>query len=162
MGGNAFGGVLPDSAFPRLPPNVYRALKARITPLVQSLYTHVATPIEAPEKLDHGDLDFTVAGPRELESGVEDPSQAATKDVAKVNVPHERVKSIIGATYCNGMEGNRTSNFAIPVPEGEWAHLGHAEEEQQRRCEVGGSGQIYYQVRYLESNSSTTPPLVLI
>lgn len=153
MGGNAFGAVLPDTAFPRLPPAVYRALKARITPLVQSLYTHVATPTEAPEKLDHGDLDFTAAGPRELEIGAEDSSQAGTSDSdvvkVKVNVPHERVKSVLGAAYCNSMEGNRTLNFAVPVPEGEWADLGLAEEEERRRREVGGGGQIYYQVRFL-------------
>jgi hypothetical protein len=45
------------------------------------------------------------------------------------------------------MDGNRTSNFAIPISSGEWAQCGpeEGEEETKARKEAGDSG-IFYQV----------------
>ena len=53
MGGNAFHNILPG-AFPRLPPLLYRLLKARLLPRLKPFYEHIAVPAEAPEKPDHG------------------------------------------------------------------------------------------------------------
>ena len=44
--------MLGEAAFPRLPPTVYVALKARLLPRISELYTYVSVPKEAPEKED--------------------------------------------------------------------------------------------------------------
>jgi len=115
-------------------------LKTRLLPKLQSLYSFVAVPVEAPEKPDFGDLDFVVACPK-ADRGGRTTQDAATPP----NAPHDVVQSVIGARFSNCMEGNRTSNFAVPVAEREWDPLGHAQDEEQRRGEAEG-GEIFYQV----------------
>lgn len=134
MGGNAFATLLDASAFPRMPPAVYNALKDRLLPRISCLYEHVAVPFEAPEKTTHGDVDFIVACPLNF------------KDTAdQINALHEIVQASVGARHANLMDGNRTSNFAVPVAVGEWTTLGYADEEQEARRLVE-DGDIYYQV----------------
>jgi hypothetical protein len=136
MGGNAFGTILEASSFPRLPPAVYAALKSRLLPKMQSLYSFVAIPIEAPEKSDYGDLDFVVACPKiELIPSPE-----------VINVPPQVVQQTIDARFSNPMDGNRTSNFAVPIAQGEWSPLGHRQDEIDKRRDAAG-GEILYQVR---------------
>lgn len=130
MGGSAFSASLHPMAIPRIPPAVYRALKARLIPKLVELYTYVGVPHEAPEKLSHGDLDFLVAIPKLSHSH---------------NVPHDHVKDVIGAKYVVPMDGNRTSNYAIPVLFDEWRTYGHAEQEDQSR-KAAANREIYYQV----------------
>lgn len=137
MGGHAFG---EGYSFPRMPPQVYQALKARLLPEIEKLYLHVQSPVEAPEKKDHGDLDISVASPR-----TSTPREGADNEIA---VPAEIVKKAIGATLCNPQGGNRTSNFAVPVQLGEWAALGFGEMEDALRA-ASEDGNIYYQVRLL-------------
>ncbi len=96
MGGNAFNVLLPNASFPRMPPQVYLDLKAKLTPTLQTLYSIVAIPPEAPEKPDHGDLDAVVCGPCD-------------------GLVHEDVRRALKSTCSIPLEGNRTSNFAIPV-----------------------------------------------
>ncbi|KAG6900338.1 hypothetical protein C0993_012295 [Termitomyces sp. T159_Od127] len=43
------------------------------------------------------------------------------------------------------MDGNRTSNFAVPIAVGEWTTLGHEPEEKEAR-RLTQDGDIYYQV----------------
>jgi len=131
MGGSAFGAILSTTAFPRLPPAVYKALKARLYPKLADLYTWVGVPVEAPEKVDHGDLDLLVAIP---------------KPPRMTLVSHEDVKEAIGAKFAIPMDGNRTSNYAVPVQLGEWGTLGHADDEEQKRI-ASEDSEIYYQVR---------------
>ena len=132
MGGNAFKN-LPDAAFPRMHPPVYLALKARLTPILETLFQVVATPVEVPHKHDHGDLDFSVACPK--------LSVAPGSDLTLLTM----VKSVIGATEYIPMAGNRTSHFAIPIQQDEWAAFGGtcAEIERSRRRD---SEVLYYQV----------------
>ncbi|KAJ6607397.1 hypothetical protein B0H10DRAFT_2072158 [Mycena sp. CBHHK59/15] len=134
MGGSAFSAILPSSAFPRIPPAVYHAVKARLTPRIQTLYSIVSTPTEAPEKDDHGDLDFLVAEP--------------LIPVEMVNVPHEEVTSVLEAKHIIPMPGNRTSSYAITIERGDWAALGHGSDEDVRRCAAEADNQqdIFYQV----------------
>ena len=99
MGGKAFHQQLSPEAFPRVPTPVYEKVKERLLTRLQSLYRRVGVPAEAPEKTDHGDLDFLVVGPL-----------ASSNDV----------KNALGATMSICLDGNRTSNFAIPVDESEW------------------------------------------
>jgi hypothetical protein len=131
MGGSAFGAILTSAAFPRLPPSVYRALKKRLLPKITEFYAWVGVPHEAPDKKDHGDLDLLVAIPKLPHNSF---------------VPHEIIKQAIGATHLVPMDGNRTSNYAVPIRRGEWASLGHAEGEDELRS-ANEDGEIYYQVR---------------
>lgn len=64
MGGKALLSLLPHAAFPRLSPVLYNAIKTHIHERLLPLFDRVATPLEAPEKLDHGDVDFIVVSPR--------------------------------------------------------------------------------------------------
>ena len=132
MGGSAFSASRPSSVFPRIPPAVYAALKARLFPKLLELYTYVGVPTEAPEKNDHGDLDFLVAIPT-----------APFTDY----VPHDHVKDAIGAEHLIPMDGNRTSHYAIPVQPGEWEC--HGGDEHQQHMLVDGQ-EIYYQVRAIQ------------
>ncbi|KAJ7600533.1 hypothetical protein C8J56DRAFT_1073703 [Mycena floridula] len=85
MGGNAFNRTLPDSAFPRIPPIVYAALKSRLTRKLADIFTHVDVPAEAPEKVDHGDLDISVACPSfELPGNPAEDLKTITQTVARV------------------------------------------------------------------------------
>lgn len=128
MGGRAFSAVLQLAAFPRIPPAVYRNLKSHLYPKLSELYTWVGVPIEAPEKLDYGDLDFLVAIPKNQ------------------SLSHQVIKEILGAKFVIPMEANRTSNYAIPISPGEWALFGHSAEEDDKRKKVT-DGRIFYQVR---------------
>ncbi|KAF7330432.1 hypothetical protein MVEN_02482000 [Mycena venus] len=119
MGGSAFSATLPASAFPRIPPAVYHAIKARLTPHLQTLYSIVSTPYEAPEKSDHGDLDFLVCEPLNLTGAT------------RAEVPHEEVQTLLKATH------------------GEWAALGHGPEEEAARRhakETDNQEETFYQV----------------
>ncbi|KAG5654303.1 hypothetical protein H0H81_004722 [Sphagnurus paluster] len=138
MGGNAFATILRPGSFPRMPPAVYTALKAQLLPKIQSLYECAAVPREAPEKTSHGDLDFIVSTPR---INVVDGGEP----LVRVNVAHDIVQKAIGAQYVNPLEGNRTSNFAVPVARGEWKALGHGKEEDAA-VEAVPDGKIFYQV----------------
>jgi len=97
MGGKAFVSHLPDATFPRLSPVIYASLKASLLPRLTPLFQHVGVPREAPEKQDHGDVDFIVACPRAA-IGLED------------------IKSALGAsTYIPSTQpdGRGTHNFAL-------------------------------------------------
>ncbi|KAJ7716823.1 hypothetical protein DFH07DRAFT_934130 [Mycena maculata] len=136
MGGSAFSATLHPSAFPRMPPTVYRALRSRLAPRLQTLYAIVSTPAEAPEKDDHGDVDFLVS----------EPHSSIVSEV-----PHTDVQSLFNAKYVVPAPGNRTSSYAIPVERGEWAALGHVADEEARRKATAAEGEnqdnsIYYQV----------------
>ena len=97
MGGKAFNNLLPDAAFPRMPPSFYNALKERLTPLLEQYYSQVIVPPEAPEKVDHGDLDVVVCGPRE-------------------GLTHDELKGALGASHGISLQGSRGMHqFALPI-----------------------------------------------
>ena len=130
MGGSAFSASLPLTAFPRLPSSVYKNLKAKLLLKLQELYLYVGVPIEAPEKVDHGDLDFLVAVP--LAPGTD-------------YVRHEQIAEAIGAKHVVPNAGNRTSNFAIPIHHEEWKQAGHGAKEREQRS-LAERQEIFYQV----------------
>lgn len=66
MGGSAFSSV-PDPPYtPRMPPVVYQRAVSECSAALRKLFVCVATPIEGPEKKDHGDVDILVALDRRL------------------------------------------------------------------------------------------------
>lgn len=93
MGGNAFNASHPDALFPRMQPSVYELAKTKIRDALIPLYEHVATPSEAPQKADHGDIDFIVCSP-------------------KLFVTHNRLEEALGAIWSIPKKG--TSHFALP------------------------------------------------
>lgn len=96
MGGKAFR--LNGGYFPRIPSAAYIALKERYTTILKTLYEHVDTPKEAPEKSDHGDIDFLVCEPL-------------------VDDAISKVAPAFGASHANLAKGHTTSNFAVPADE---------------------------------------------
>ncbi|KAF8478163.1 hypothetical protein DFH94DRAFT_82836 [Russula ochroleuca] len=97
MGGKAFLSHLPDATFPRLPPLLYASLKSSLLPRLTPLFQYVDIPHEAPEKEDHGDIDFIVACPHTA-------------------VGHEEIKSALGAVACIPSaqpDGGGSHNFAL-------------------------------------------------
>lgn len=101
MGGKAFTASLLNARFPRLPTAQYETYKSTLLPVVKRYFQHVGIPKEAPEKVDHGDLDFLAHGPVVPDE--------------KGDVDFESLKNALGAKICLPMRGNRTSNFAIPL-----------------------------------------------
>ncbi|TCD65111.1 hypothetical protein EIP91_003085 [Steccherinum ochraceum] len=93
MGGNAFNVKHPEAAFPRMHPEIYERVKAKILAILLPLYNHVTTPPEAPEKVDHGDIDFLVCSP-------------------KIDITHEQVKQALGAIW--SIPQKVTSHYALP------------------------------------------------
>jgi len=136
MGGSAFSAMLSAAAFPRLPPAVYKSVKARYLPKLESLYSLSLVPLEAPEKLDYGDLDILVTMP---------------KSPHTLSVPHDITKSALDAEHVIPMDGNRTSHYAVPIKPGEWTDYGHVMDEVERR-KATDDGKIYYQVSILQSD----------
>jgi hypothetical protein len=60
MGGNIFAHLLLT---PRMPPAIYFHVRTRCHALLSRFYTHLCTPLEAPEKTSYGDLDILAFGP---------------------------------------------------------------------------------------------------
>ncbi|KAH7913394.1 hypothetical protein BJ138DRAFT_1171301 [Hygrophoropsis aurantiaca] len=118
MGGRAFLQILPKASFPRLPTFLYQKIKLRLKARLQTLYTIVEIPAEAPEKVDHGDLDFVVARP------------VNSRNI----VTHDQVREVLGATEVIGLD--RTSNYAVLIDNEEW--------RDYQRTDDGN--QIYFQV----------------
>ncbi|OCK73978.1 hypothetical protein K432DRAFT_364152 [Lepidopterella palustris CBS 459.81] len=102
MGGLAFSTPGSDGSpplkVPRLSSNVYVKLKSEVASILELFYNTVAVPHEAPGKIDHGDIDFLVEGPR---------YQFNPDDIAKQLKAKRHVK--------NGP----TRSFAIPHPQEE-------------------------------------------
>ena len=97
MGGKAFLSHLPGATFPRLSPLVYASLKSTLLPRLTPLFQYVGIPHEAPEKEDHGDVDFIVACPL-------------------TPIGHEEIKLALGASACiRSAQPDRggTHNFAL-------------------------------------------------
>ncbi|KAI9460045.1 hypothetical protein F5148DRAFT_274148 [Russula earlei] len=97
MGGKAFVSRLPHATFPRLSPAIYASLKSTLLPRLAPLFEYVDVPHEAPEKRDHGDVDFIVARPRAA-------------------VGHQEIKRALDASACISStqpDGGGTHNFAL-------------------------------------------------
>ncbi|KAF6755919.1 hypothetical protein DFP72DRAFT_1118832 [Ephemerocybe angulata] len=145
MGGSAFQSLLGKEAFPRIPPAVYAALKSRMLSRVSELYSFVTVPVEAPEKRDYGDLDLLVAGPKPR-AGTHGTDLEGDGDARNVvTISHAVVQEALGAKHAMPMDGFRTSNYAVPVQQGEWKKFGCSLEEEASRS-VSPNSEIFYQV----------------
>ncbi|KAI9740450.1 MAG: hypothetical protein M1834_005030 [Cirrosporium novae-zelandiae] len=93
MGGSAFS----DLNIPRIPSELYFQLKNRYLQVVREFYKDADSPIEAPEKQDHGDIDLIVAKPN-------------------CQIPILKIAQLLDASRIMG-QGQPTKNLAIPCPE---------------------------------------------
>lgn len=106
MGGNAF----PGYSTPRMSPETYRIVKARVQDALKPFFTHVTSPIEAPGKADFGDVDAMACTPLGEAIKLEDASKA-WKYSAKA------VGDLIGAVESKRVGKLDSWNFVMPWPE---------------------------------------------
>ena len=99
MGGHAFTANDPSGlSTPRMPPNIYFMLKDHYLQLLSSVYTQIATPIEAPKKLSYGDIDILVSQPKS-------PPISA-----------EFLAELLAAERVFKVSGSAVTSFALPYP----------------------------------------------
>src|SRR5438046_6577778 len=100
MGGSVFA-VASGSATPlhtpRMPPEVYETVRDKLLLILRTLFEQAETPIEAPGKKDHGDIDILVAIPQQ---------EFTTEELAEA----------IGAVRYKKVKGSCTTHFAAPWP----------------------------------------------
>ncbi|OBT89258.1 hypothetical protein VE02_02610 [Pseudogymnoascus sp. 03VT05] len=96
MGGKAFTTRLT----PRMPTSIYIPVRDRCHAILSQYYTHISTPLEAPEKTSFGDIDILVHGP------VSSPPVPLKELGAALNA----AAKILPRTE------NPEANFAIPWP----------------------------------------------
>lgn len=101
MGGSAFADPTDPSKSlytPRMPTHIYEHIRDRALRILRSeFFAQAECPIEAPAKIDHGDVDILVASPHDQ----------AHADVASL-------AAALGATQYK--KGSPTTNFALPWP----------------------------------------------
>ena len=102
MGGKAFTNGPDPLITPRMPPSIYFALRNKYLSLLSTLYTYVATPIEAPAKTSHGDIDILVSLPRSPHPD---------------NTSADFLGSFLAAERTFSTSGSATNSFAVPYPE---------------------------------------------
>lgn len=129
MGGSLFSSGDDPLHTPRMPPHVYNQVKATCHAALRTLFLCVASPIEGPEKEDHGDLDILVA----MESRVvfpTSPEQGVPREVEElatdIKVALNAERSIVNP-YTNSM------HLAIPWPKDEFQA---GEEGDRRQCYI--------------------------
>ncbi|KAF7548534.1 hypothetical protein G7046_g8642 [Stylonectria norvegica] len=135
MGGSAFAAGKNPLFTPRMPKDVYEAIKARCHSLLREDYLCVASPIDGPGKNYFGDVDILLAWPKHSQS-------PASK--------HEILKTIAQTLQATQMifdKGpNVAAHFAIPWPCEEAIVLDgycdtHTEAEHQLEQSLGSHHQ---------------------
>ncbi|KAK4165825.1 hypothetical protein QBC43DRAFT_315273 [Cladorrhinum sp. PSN259] len=110
MGGSAFSYLANPPYTPRMPPAVYKQVKAAYHAALRELFVHVTTPIEGPAKKDHGDIDILVAGERRLFF----PKTAGDSIPKSPSDLLNEVKLLLNAEFCK-ITGS-SANLAIRRP----------------------------------------------
>lgn len=91
-----------------MPPQIYNLILSRTLLAIQKHFTHVSSPIEAPGKLDFGDIDILCHGPL---TAPYNPSLTSKTQVTETIAKELGAKKWIIGKSMQGM------NFAIPWPE---------------------------------------------
>ncbi|KAF2096040.1 hypothetical protein NA57DRAFT_78810 [Rhizodiscina lignyota] len=101
MGGNAFaspGPGEPALSTPRMSTETYLKLRDQCIRTLSAFYHEVSSCIEAPGKLDHGDIDILVSRPR------------------RENITGEAIKEALGAVCA--IPPHKFHHYAVPLPDG--------------------------------------------
>jgi hypothetical protein len=104
MGGSAFS---PTLYTPRMPPDVYAHVLSEVHRKLHILYEHVETPVEAPGKVDYGDLDVLVYSPLVSRNLMVLPT-AATEGA--------EIALLLGAETWKRARGSEEMHLALPWP----------------------------------------------
>jgi hypothetical protein len=103
-----------------MPPTTYHHVLQKTISLLQNHYENVDSPIDAPQKSSHGDIDILCCQPR---SDTFDPAKISTREVT------ENIAKILGAKAWIVGGKDQSMNFAIPWPaEEELEHDGAQEK----------------------------------
>ncbi|KAJ4518369.1 hypothetical protein HRR83_003180 [Exophiala dermatitidis] len=114
MGGTAFAPEGLDT--PRMSPEVYNAILARIEALLRPHFRLVGHALEGPAKESHGDIDVLVAEP--LASGGDATCNGHSATSAKTRrVTGAALASILGADHWKKNSGTNTFNLALKWPQ---------------------------------------------
>ncbi|KIW07053.1 uncharacterized protein PV09_01944 [Verruconis gallopava] len=92
------GKVFTDLRVPRLPHELYHHVRIHCQKALRDFYVDVLSPPEAPDKPDHGDIDFLVARP--ILSPIEPDDVASSFGALK----HKRIPN------------SKTTHYAVPLP----------------------------------------------
>ena len=98
MGGHAFD--TDGLSTPRMPTEIYLQVRERILRILRNHFQHAHSPIEAPAKEHHGDVDVLVAKPVGS-NAIRDPAWLV---------------GLVGAKHWKRMKGSDTIHLAIPWP----------------------------------------------
>ena len=98
MGGNAFANEDPALPTPRMPEPIYSDAQQKYISILLKYYSHVGSPIEAPQKADYGDIDVLVTGSH-----------------SNVDMTDEMLCQILGARKFK--RNSATICFAVPWPD---------------------------------------------
>ncbi|KAF2116500.1 hypothetical protein BDV96DRAFT_468196, partial [Lophiotrema nucula] len=79
MGGRAF----PHLFCPRITRELYLKVRDQTFDILTKVFTHVTVPAEFPSKTDFGDVDFLVAGPRDVKVSAKFPWTTMVKEIKK-------------------------------------------------------------------------------
>ncbi|KAI1655281.1 hypothetical protein F4813DRAFT_186628 [Daldinia decipiens] len=113
MGGSAFSSGSNPLFTPRMSPKVYQHVLSTCHAKLRELFFVVATPIEGPEKKDHGDIDIFVAVEKNISFPSSGPDSTSlppsTRDSLKA------AYFLLGAEHSIGEQPNAV-NLAIPWP----------------------------------------------
>lgn len=107
MGGKAFAAGHVGLLTPRMPPHIYSKVMCHCCDILRQYFKHVATPIEAPQKIDYGDVDFLVAQPYSPEIS---KNQGMTRTTAEILAKAFEAERFISVS------GNPTMSFAVRWP----------------------------------------------
>ncbi|KAI9899406.1 hypothetical protein N3K66_005867 [Trichothecium roseum] len=102
MGGSAFNKGTDPLHTPRMPRCVYLHVKKECTRILQTLYVTVESPIDGPDKVDYGDVDILVQGPK-----------TATLEFQE---SMEKIGTALGASRSIIEKGDVASHFALQWP----------------------------------------------
>ena len=111
MGGGAFA----DLNTPRMPPILYQHARDNALQILRKYYAQAECPIEAPAKIDYGDIDILVTSP--LQSPLDDNLLA----------------DALGAAQHKKTTNSQTTHFAIPYP-ADFAETPRRFPEQKEDC----------------------------
>lgn len=123
-----------------MPPEVYFYVREQCHEILSKFYTHICTPIEAPEKTSYGDIDILVCGPLSSPpTPISDISIALGAKSAKIPPPST----------------NLPANFAVPWPSTEDVPETHNKKSTQSTDSevLGGADHD----RFIQVDLETTP-----
>ncbi|PFH54993.1 hypothetical protein XA68_11162 [Ophiocordyceps unilateralis] len=129
MGGSAFSSGEDALLTPRMPPPVYRAVRAHCHAVLARLFHTVASPLDGPDKADYGDVDMVVARPKMMME--EEGGGGGGDDGGGL----DGVVAAFGGVR-RAMVHRRCLNLALPWPASFSHHHHQSEGERERFVQV--------------------------